>query len=585
MKNTQKYLESLIKKSINETLETKANKLMDKIKEMEMEEGFDSPEIEMERDGHDYDKYEFSRKVRPYEFMKDLEMDSLTPDEFKYQMDTRDIDLEDELYGDDDDLDPFIDGVDDDIEPINEGEMCEQCGGGLTEGECMECGYKQMNEETYDLNLDNEFDYVQEEDEFDLEDLEDVEDEEDEISDDDVLYAYCKGNKKDPERCKAHMEMMKEEINEKLHGKQSKLDKNKNGKIDAEDFKLLRKSKGEMTEKWKGDVEVEKTGEYSDMSIEEINSAIKKLKKQNEKFQEDGKKVPQKNREKMSELYFAKRAKQGWKGKGKAAVEEGNEFSGELAKARKEGKKTFEVDGKTYPVKESIVYHIEDNEGDIIKLTENEIIDLIENLVKEQKTHGLKTIGKPKGLTTYEKAHKGSGDENKEYLKSVTKKMKDYLKDGSKGTYEMNPKMFPQGNGELAKMDKKAFKMTDELEDFNYEIAGQNFPVPDAIDYNEEWMEKLFKGDSMTGNAPGGNALESKTNDRFNKMRKKNTLKKLKDQSYKRVPQPVFNEKSGTDQGKGLNIKLESLEPKKANQLNEEFDRIKQLLGYDRKTQ
>ena len=68
-------------------------------------------------------------------------------------------------------------------------------------------------------------------------------------------------------------------------------------------------------------------------------------------------------------------------------------------------------------------------------------------------------------------------------------------------------------------------------------------------------------------------------------MRKKNTLKKLKDQSYKRVPQPVYNEKSGTDQGKGLNIKLESLEPKKTNQLNEEFDRIKQLLGYDRKTQ
>jgi hypothetical protein len=511
--------------------------------------------------------------------MKDLEMDSLTPDEFKYQMDTKDIDLEKELY-DDDDLDPFIEDGGDDIEPIMEGEMCEQCGGGLSEGECMECGM--MYEETYDLNLDNEFDYVQEEDEFDLEGSED---EGDEISDEDVLFDYCKGDKKDPERCKAHMEMMKEEINEKLHGKQSKLDKNKNGKIDAEDFKLLRKSKGEMSEKWKGDVEVEKSGEYSDMSIEEIDSAIKKLKKQNEKFQEDGKKVPQKNREKMSELYFAKRAKQGWKGKGKAAVEEGNEFSGELAKARKEGKKTFEVDGKTYPVKESIIYHIQDSEGDIIKLTENEVIDLIENLVNEQKVKGLKTIGKPKGLTTYEKAHKGSGKENDDYLKSVSKKMKDYLKDGSKGKFDMNPKMFPQGNGELAKMDKKAFKMTDELEDFNYEIAGQNFPVPDAIDYNEEWMEKLFKGDSMTGNAPGGNALESKTNDRFNKMRKKNTLKKLKDQSYKRVPQPVFNEKSGDQDGKGISIKLESIDEKNTKVLNEEFERMKQLLSYNKKTQ
>ena len=33
------------------------------------------------------------------------------------------------------------------------------------------------------------------------------------------------------------------------------------------------------TEKWKGDVEVEQTGEYADMTIEEIDSAIKKLKK------------------------------------------------------------------------------------------------------------------------------------------------------------------------------------------------------------------------------------------------------------------------------------------------------------------
>ena len=35
-----------------------------------------------------------------------------------------------------------------------------------------------------------------------------------------------------------------------------------------------------------------------------------------------------------------------------ADMEEGNEFSGELAKAKASGKKEFEVDGKTYPVKE-----------------------------------------------------------------------------------------------------------------------------------------------------------------------------------------------------------------------------------------
>jgi hypothetical protein len=98
-------------------------------------------------------------------------------------------------------------------------------------------------------------------------------------------------------------------------------------------------------------------------------------------------------------------------------------------------------------------------------------------------------------------------------------------------------------------------------------------------------MEKLYKGDSTTGNAPGGNALESKANDRFNKLRKKNTLKKLKDQSYNRVSQPVYNEKTGTEKGKGVNIKLESIEDKKTKQINEEFDRMKSLIGYNQKTQ
>ena len=51
-------------------------------------------------------------------------MDSLTPDEFKYQMDTRDIDLEDALYDDDDYGDPYIKGDEDGPEPIMEGEMC-----------------------------------------------------------------------------------------------------------------------------------------------------------------------------------------------------------------------------------------------------------------------------------------------------------------------------------------------------------------------------------------------------------------------------------------------------------------------------
>jgi hypothetical protein len=54
----------------------------------------------------------------------------------------------------------------------------------------------------------------------------------------------------------------------------------------------------------------------------------------------------------MRELAFAIRAKSDW-GKVDEAPNEGNEFSGALAKAKATGAKEFEVDGKTYPVKES----------------------------------------------------------------------------------------------------------------------------------------------------------------------------------------------------------------------------------------
>jgi predicted RNase H-like nuclease (RuvC/YqgF family) len=77
-----------------------------------------------------------------------------------------------------------------------------------------------------------------------------------------------------------------------------------------------------IQEKWEGDVEVKKTGEYAGKSISELNAEIKKLKEKSQKLQDEGKKVPKSIKEKMSELYFAKRAKKDWPGKGKAKVNE-----------------------------------------------------------------------------------------------------------------------------------------------------------------------------------------------------------------------------------------------------------------------
>jgi hypothetical protein len=433
------------------------------------------------------------------------------------------------------------------------GDVCE-CGGQMYEGECNECGnmYEDMSEGIYDVeDIDdsNEFDYVQED--MVLGD-----------SDDEEL------DSNNSEACKYHMDNFGPEdertlkfcgsnMNESLKGRQRNLDKNKNNKIDAEDFKMLRQGKKSETDEGNA-----------------FGYTVKKAKEAGEKeFEFKGKKFETKESKKTDNSL--KRY-----------------CGGEITKpcidrASKSGSSSLVKKANLAEPKKKI--------KESYQLTESEMISMIEKIVLEQKTkkvndpaekNNIKGMGgSPRGLEVYKKAHNGSGKENDEYIKSVTKKMKDYLKDGSKGEYDMNPKIFPVGNGELEKMDKKAFEMTDDLEDFNYEIAGLNLPTPDAIDFNEDFMEKLYKGDSTTGNAPGGNALESKVNDRFNKIRKKNTLKKLKDQSYNRVPQPVFNEKSGTDKGKGLNIKLESIEDKKQKQINEEFDRIKSLMGYNQKTQ
>jgi hypothetical protein len=416
------------------------------------------------------------------------------------------------------------------------GNMCEQCGGNMVEGECNECGgkYSEMEEGIYDVSgkfpKHQSFDYVEE--------TEDFEDE------GDFGGEESTNNEDNEKTCIEHIKMFGEddEVTQKLC----------QGINITESLRGRRRRQSRKSETDEGNA---------------FTGALSQARKSgDDNFEVDGKKFETKE------------------GK-KSETDEGNAFSGALSNAKKSGEDSFEVDGKKYPVKESY------------RLTETELVSMIEKIVLEQKTETvektketketkLKPIGgTPKGYSAYEKAHKGSGKENEDYIKDVTKKMKDYLKDGSKGEYSMNPKTFPVGNGELEKMDKKAFQMTDDLEDFNYEIAGLNLPTPDAIEFNEDWMEKLYKGDSKTGNAPGGNALESKTNDRFNNLRKKNTLKKLKDQSYKRVPQPVFNEKSGTEKGKGVNIKLESIEDKKTKQINEEFQKIKQLISYDRKTQ
>jgi hypothetical protein len=259
-------------------------------------------------------------------------------------------------------------------------------------------------------------------------------------------------------------------------------------------------------------------------------------------------------------------------------MEEGNAFTGALAKAKKEGDKTFEVGGKKFDVSEK---------KESIKMTESEMIDFIEKIVLQEEEK-LKSMGKTKGLNVYQKAHTASGKENKEYLQSLAKKMKDYLKDGSKGEYDMNPEIFPKGNGELAKMDKKAYVPSDAVKDYtdNLTAAGQENLDYDEIHPNEEWVTDNVEGSSRTGNNPEwANTGKTDINKKRNKVRKDNMLGKIKRKAYNKAPQPVLQDKSGEDSGSKLMMKLESIDDKKTQQINEEFERMKNLIGYNQKTQ
>ena len=248
-------------------------------------------------------------------------------------------------------------------------------------------------------------------------------------------------------------------------------------------------------------------------------------------------------------------------------MEEGNEFSGALANAKKRGEKSFEVDGKTYPVKESI------------QLTEDELIDLIEKIVNEQTT-----------VPVTNKSLKSSKTENDDYIKSVTKKMQTYLKDASKGKYDMNPTQFPKGNGELAKMAKKAYTpssaVEEYIENFAYSPGMENLQY-DEIKPNEDWLEANIEGSSKTGNGAGGNAIDTGLGKKINAKRKKNLYGAEKNKSYNRVPQPVdqAGEETHNNTLDSMFKKLGESEDKQSKLINEEMEKMKHLLGYKKKTQ
>jgi hypothetical protein len=411
-----------------------------------------------------------------------------------------------------------------------EDEMCEQCG---SKDEVMELGGMDTDHPRFGkMNLKK----------MSKDELEDLlrADYNDESDEDDEWEEIDLDTESDWEK----LEEQEDELDEKLYGKQHKLDKNKNGKLDADDFKKLRNMKEEDDEP-------------------------------------------------LYEVEFEKEIEEGSKPDFLDLDNDGNKKE-PMKSAAKDAKKTKQKSkGK---VSESLIF------------TENELISFIEKMVKEEKNSF--KMKEPKGYVEYEKAHNKDKKENEDYLKSVAKKMTDYLKgasdDGSK--YEMKEtQKFPTENGGMKKGNRKKYTPSDAVDEYidAFSYPGQTNLVYDEIKPNDEWIEATIKGSSKTGNAQVdkdgnalGNVVPSEVGEKFYKNFKDNLYgQEQQNASYKRQPQPVDQAGEQTERGslkskRGsktsqsvLNKLEESTNGKKVTKLNEEFDRIQNLMGYNRKTQ
>jgi len=255
----------------------------------------------------------------------------------------------------------------------------------------------------------------------------------------------------------------------------------------------------------------------------------------------------------------------------------------------------------------------------ILSLGENELIDMIEKIVLEQKVKDraeTSNIAKKEaeGLKKTNKVLELDKKENDDYAKEVVTKMKDYMKDmfmGGKG-YDENPDDFPQSNYDMEKdhNEMKKYNPSDAVDEYieAFSYPGMTNLIYDEINPDDEMISNQIKGNSKNGNAvtsKDGKALgnvskrSEKTGDRFKKNFDENLYgAEQMNVSYKRQSQPVDVAGSKTQKGSLKSIKsnstdkaenilnqLESSEVKTTKIINEDLQKMKDLISYNRKTQ
>jgi hypothetical protein len=348
-------------------------------------------------------------------------------------------------------------------------------------------------------------------------------------------------------------ECWSKQMEEELVGGQKKLDKNHNGEIDGQDFKIMKGQKSsEEEDRWcprckgNGCEDCGGSGKTKNPSNEEeCDECGSSYMEQEEEGGDD-----------FEEMLRGRRRKHSY-------VDNDGETPDEMGEEKKCcekcGKEVCECSGGMYESKKKT-----------LRLTETELTKMIAKMVSESIP----------GLDAAEKAHRESGKENKANISAVEKKIASTMKfDGND-----NPE-FPKAIG---KGEKVARKNTPDQE----EEIKKNFAGLENLDYDIEPDEKFKKrlkmaieGDTTMGNAPttepakikpsnGGEKGKDSENKGGNVIATPETAKgiekQVKDRQKDKDNRELYNKQAV---------------PVKSKNINEEVDKMKKMFKYNEKTQ
>ena len=316
------------------------------------------------------------------------------------------------------------------------------------------------------------------------------------------------------------------QMDEKLVGNQDKLDKNHNGEIDGQDFKIMKGQKSSEEEE-----------------CDECGSGY--MEEEEEEGGDD-----------FEEMLRGRRRKHSYVDNGE---ETPNEMGEEKKCCEKCGKEMCECGSGMYESKKKT-----------IRLSETELTKMITQMVSESIP----------GLDAAKKAHTESGKENKANIAAVEKKIAATMKfDGND-----NPE-FPKAIGKGEKVARKNTPAQEDeikknfagLENLDYDIEpDQKF---------KDRLKKAIEGHTTMGNAP----TTEKTDVKPSNGAKLGEEPKDKDGNVIPTPETAKGiEKQVKDRQKDKdNRELYNKQavPVKSKSINEEVEKMKKMFKYNEKTQ